>query len=57
MLLNYLTRVLRFKETASAALYKETLEYLASEDCSEKSGNDVFFTNDWGAVVVCKPTE
>ena len=57
MLLNYLTRVLRFKETASAALYKETLEYLASEDCSEKSGDDVFFANDWGAVVACKPAE
>ena len=57
MLLNYLTRVLRFKETASAALYKETLEYLASEDCSEKKGDDVLFIHDWGAVVVCKPQE
>ncbi|XP_022080516.1 histamine N-methyltransferase-like [Acanthaster planci] len=57
LVVDFLTHVLKFKETAPAELYKETMEYLGSSSCSEKSGDDVFFNNDWDAVVVSKPVD
>ena len=58
LLLDFLTHVLRFKETASEELQKEVMEYLASSNCSEKtSEGQVLFNNDWDAVVFGKPLE
>ena len=58
LLLDFLTQVLKFKETASEEFQKEVMEYLASSHCSERtSEGQVLFNNDWDAVVVGKPLE
>ncbi|XP_038068314.1 histamine N-methyltransferase A-like [Patiria miniata] len=57
LLVDFLTHVIKLKETAPAQLYKEVIEYLGSDHCSEKSGDDVLFNNYWDAVVVCKPVD
>ncbi|XP_038068305.1 histamine N-methyltransferase A-like [Patiria miniata] len=57
LVVDFLTHVIKLKETAPAQLYKEVIEYLGSDHCSEKSAGDVLFNNDWDAVVVCKPVD
>ena len=55
LLVDFLTHVLRFKETAPAELQREVMEYLASSDCSEKTTDGrVVFNSDWDAMVVQK---
>ena len=36
LLVDFLTQIFKFKETAPADLQREVMEYLASSDCSEK---------------------
>ena len=52
LVVDFLTHVVKFKETASAELYTEVMDYIAGSDSSGKSGEDVFFNNEWDAVVV-----
>ena len=55
MVVDFLTHVLKFKETAPAELQREVMEYLASSDCSQKTSDGrVLFNSDWDAVVVQK---
>ena len=55
LVVDFLTHVVKLKETAPAELQREVMEYLASSDCSEKTTDGrVLFNNDWDAVVVQK---
>ncbi|XP_071790298.1 histamine N-methyltransferase-like [Asterias amurensis] len=54
LLVDFLLHVVKFKETASDAQYKEVMEYMLSGDCSEKDGDEVLFINDWDAVIIEK---
>ena len=54
LLVDFLIHIVKFKETASDAQYKEVMEYMLSGECSEKDGDEVLFINDWDAVMVEK---
>ncbi|XP_033628191.1 histamine N-methyltransferase-like [Asterias rubens] len=54
LLMDFLIQIVKFKETASDAQYKEVMEYMLSGDCSEKDGDEVLFNNDWDAVIIEK---
>ncbi|XP_038056921.1 histamine N-methyltransferase-like [Patiria miniata] len=53
--LDVLTHIMKFKETASAELQAELMQRLA--ECSERHGDGAFVSNDWDAVVVSKPVD
>ncbi|XP_071785311.1 histamine N-methyltransferase-like [Asterias amurensis] len=54
LLVDFLIHIVKFKETASDAQYKEVMEYMLSGECSEKDGDEVLFINDWDAVMIEK---
>ena len=55
LVVDFLTHVLKFKETAPVELQEEVMAYMGGSECSEKTNDGrVLFNNDWDAVVVQK---
>ena len=57
LLVDFLTHVAKFKETATEDQQKQLMEYLASSHCSEKDGERVLSNNDWDALIASKLSE
>ena len=48
LLVDFLTHVMKFRETVPAELQREVMQSLASSDCSEKTSDGrVLFNSDW----------
>ncbi|XP_038059891.1 histamine N-methyltransferase-like [Patiria miniata] len=55
LLLDFLTFTMCFREAASEDLQTWVMEHLASSDCSERNGDEIWFSLDWDAVIINKP--
>ncbi|XP_038059460.1 histamine N-methyltransferase-like [Patiria miniata] len=55
LLLDFLTFTVCFREAAPEDLQTRVMEHLASSDCSERNGDEIWLSLDWDAVVINKP--
>eukprot|EP00057_Strongylocentrotus_purpuratus_P033764 XP_792696.1 PREDICTED: histamine N-methyltransferase [Strongylocentrotus purpuratus] len=56
LLVDFISQIVDFHGSASPEFYKEVVDYIGSEECSErKEDGTILYNNDWDAVVAQKP--
>eukprot|EP00057_Strongylocentrotus_purpuratus_P032196 XP_786900.1 PREDICTED: histamine N-methyltransferase A [Strongylocentrotus purpuratus] len=56
LIIDFLSHTVDLRGSASPELYQEVVDYMGSDQCSErKEDGTILFNNDWDAVIVQKP--